>query len=90
MLLVRFKLRARRSELYRSATAVPSAIAGTSRVSVWARHLELTEVAPDHRVHDERGGEELQGSDDATGSLPTSICHCWHTDQVFINTLELP
>ena len=37
-------------------------------VSVWARHLELTGRAPDHRVHDERGGDDRQGSDDATGA----------------------
>jgi hypothetical protein len=28
-------------------------------VSVWARHLELTETSPDHRVHDERGGDDF-------------------------------
>ena len=38
-------------------------------VCVWARHLELTGAAPEHRVHDERGDDELQGSDDAARVL---------------------
>ena len=28
-------------------------------VSVWARHLGLTKTSPDHRVHDERGGDDF-------------------------------
>ena len=42
---------------------------GGCYVSVWARHLELTGPAPDHRVHEERGGDDRQGSDDATRAL---------------------
>jgi hypothetical protein len=32
---------------------------GGFSVSVGARHLELTETSPDHRVNDERGGDDL-------------------------------
>ena len=42
----------------------------TKKVSVWARHLDLIGTAPDHHAHDERCGDELQGGDDATHSLP--------------------
>lgn len=38
-------------------------------VSVQARHLELKGAAPDHRMHDEHGGDELQGGDVANGTL---------------------
>ena len=41
----------------------------TNGVSVWARHLELTGLAPDHRVHGERGDDDRQGSDNATRAL---------------------
>ena len=37
--------------------------------SGWARHLDLTGQATDHRVHDGRGGDDREGSDDASGSL---------------------
>ena len=33
------------------------AVGRWTAVSAWARHLELTETSPDHRVHDERGGD---------------------------------
>ena len=58
-------------EVQRKLDADTQAIAagGAPAVSVRARHLELTRPAPDHRVHDERGGDDLQGSDAATRSL---------------------
>ena len=43
-------------------------------VSVWARHLELTRPASDHRVHGERGGNGQRGSDDATCALAARRC----------------
>ena len=43
-------------------------------VSVWARHLDLIGTAPDHHVHDERCGDELQGGDDVARSLPVRLC----------------
>ena len=42
-----------------------SELRATHDVSVLARHLELKGATPDHRVHDEHGGDELQGGDAA-------------------------
>ena len=42
-------------------------------VSVQARHLELKGAAPDHRMHDEHGGDGLQGCDVANGTLALRV-----------------
>ena len=38
-------------------------------VSVRARHLDLKGAVPDHRIHVEHGGDELQGGDVANSTL---------------------
>jgi len=44
------------------------------KVSVWARHIELTGAVRHHRMHDERGGDDLQDCADATRALGTRRC----------------
>ena len=43
-------------------------------VSVWPRHLDLRGMAPDHRVYGERGGDDREGSDDASRALAVRGC----------------
>ena len=45
-------------------------------VSVWARHLDLTQSCRDHRIHGEHGGDGLEGGGSPFRLRRCCCCRC--------------